>query len=87
MAHFLRGRNFEAVEGVSPNSLHKKPEIVSYRRGKIKLAERWLKTIESDGLYLEQELNSFHARNEPWIETDANLKVQVQGCMLRVVAV
>ena len=29
----------------------------------------------------------FHSRNWPWIETDGNLKVQNQGCMLGVVAV
>ena len=31
--------------------------------------------------------NFFHARNGPWIETDGNLKVQDQGCILGVVAV
>ena len=56
MAHFLLGRNFEnfeAVEmGVTEFFVSKTWDW--YRRGIINLAERWLKTIESDDLYFEE---------------------------------
>ena len=56
MAHFLRGRNFEknkAVE-VGLTEFFTSKTRHWYRRGIINLAERWLKTIESDGLYFEE---------------------------------
>ena len=61
MANYLRERNcenFEAVEvGLTDFFASKTRDW--YRRGIINLAEEWLKTIESDGLYFEEWLNFF----------------------------
>ena len=56
MAHFLRGRNFQNIEAVevSLNEFFTSKTRDWYRRGIINLAERWLKMIESDGLYFEE---------------------------------
>ena len=56
IAHFLLGRNFETFETVEVDLTESIASITRdwYRREIINLAERWLKTIESDGLYFEQ---------------------------------
>jgi histone-lysine N-methyltransferase SETMAR len=55
MAHFLRGRTFKNVEevetGVRDFFASKQPEW--YRAGIENLAERWLQTIDHNGLYFE----------------------------------
>ena len=55
MAHFLQGRNFENIEAVEVGftKFLASETRDRYRREIINLAERWLKTIESDGLYFE----------------------------------
>ena len=56
MAHFLRGRNFESIEAVEVDlgEFFASKTRDWYRRGIINLAERWFKTIESEGLYFEE---------------------------------
>ena len=45
-----------------------------------------MRRIRWDPLPQRQSFQNFlHARNEPWIETDSNLKGQDQGCMMGVV--
>ena len=55
MAHFLCGRNFENIEpvevGLAVSFASKTRDW--YHHEIINLAERWFKTIESDGLYFE----------------------------------
>lgn len=55
LSHFLQGRRFgseeEVKNGIAEFFASKKPEW--YRHGIEQLAERWLRVIESDGLYFE----------------------------------
>ena len=55
LSHFLQGRRFgseeEVKNGIAEFFASKKPEW--YRHGIEQLAERWLRDIESDGLYFE----------------------------------
>jgi histone-lysine N-methyltransferase SETMAR len=56
LAHFLRGRCFNSVQEVKNGVrefLASKP-AEWYRHGIEQLAERWTRTIESDGLYFEE---------------------------------
>ena len=66
MAHFLRGRNFENIEAVEVclTEFFALKTTDCYRRGIINLAERWLKTIESDDLCFE-EYFKFLSENIP----------------------
>lgn len=56
MAHFLRRRNFDNIEAVQVGlaEFFASKTRNWYRRGIMNLAERWLKTIESNGLYFEE---------------------------------
>ena len=56
MAHFLRGRNFDNFEAVEVGFIEFFASKTRdwYHRGIINLAERWLKTIESAGLYIKE---------------------------------
>ena len=58
--HFLSGRNFENSEAVKVDLTEFFASKLrdSYHREIINLAERCLKTIESDGLYFESNLIS-----------------------------
>jgi histone-lysine N-methyltransferase SETMAR len=55
MAHLLRGRRFKNVAEVESGvqEFFKSKDKSWYRRGIHELAERWVKTIEHDGLYFE----------------------------------
>ena len=61
MAHWLRGRNFENIEAVEVDltEFFASKTRDWYRREIINLAERWLKTIESDCLYFEEYSSLF----------------------------
>ena len=55
MAHFLRGRNFNNIEEVEIGCrefFHSKDKEW-YRSGIEQLADRWIRTIEHDGLYFD----------------------------------
>ena len=56
MVHFLRGRNFEILEAVEVGltEFFASKTRDWYSHWIINVAERWLKTIESDGLYFEE---------------------------------
>ena len=66
IAHFLRGRNFENTEAVEVGlaEFFTSKTRHCYQRGIINIAERWLKTIESDGFYFEEWFN-FMSENIP----------------------
>ena len=66
MTHFLRGRNFENIVAVEVDltKFFASKTRDWYRRGIINLAERFPKTIESDGVYFEEEC-SFLSENIP----------------------
>ena len=68
IAHFLCGKNFESSEAVKMGitAFFESKTRAWYRRRIINLAERLLKTIESDGLYFE-EYFSFLSQNIPII--------------------
>ena len=60
MAHFCVEEIWKTSnlwKWASPNSSHQKPETGT-------VAERWIKTIESDGLYFEEQFN-FLSENIP----------------------
>ena len=56
MTHFLHGRNIENIEAVEVGlaEFYAPKTGDWYRSAIINLAEIWLKTIESDGLYFEE---------------------------------
>ena len=56
MVHFLRGRNLENIEAVEVGFTEFFASKIRdwYLHGIINLAERWLKTTESDGLNFEE---------------------------------
>ena len=56
MAHFLCGRNFEDIQAVdvSLTEFFATKTRDWCHRGIINLSKRWLKTMESDGLYFEE---------------------------------
>ena len=56
MAHFLRGINFENFEAVEVGltEFFESKTRDWYHRGITNLAERWLKTIESNGPFFEE---------------------------------
>ena len=65
MAHFFGGRNLENIEAVQSGShLILRTTRDPKRRGIINLTERWLNTIEPDGLYFEEWFN-FLSENIP----------------------
>lgn len=55
MAHFLRGRSFNDLDEVETacQEFFRSKEKDWYQQGIQQLADRWLKTIESNGLYFE----------------------------------
>ena len=59
MAHFFRGRYLEYIEAVELGLVEffASKTRYWYRRGIINLAERWLKTLESEGLFFEERFN------------------------------
>jgi hypothetical protein len=56
MAHFLHGRNFKTIEDVEMGcrDFFSSKDKAWYRRGIELLAEKWVQTIESNGLYFEE---------------------------------
>jgi histone-lysine N-methyltransferase SETMAR len=56
MAHFLRGRRFDSVAEVEEGcrQFFASKERDWYRRGIEQLAERWVRTIEHNGLYFDE---------------------------------
>ena len=62
MAHFLRGRSFGNLDEIETGcrEFFASHDKAWYRRGTEQLAERWVRTIEHDGLYFdEQSLSVF----------------------------
>ena len=56
MAHFLRGRSFGNLDEVETGcrEFFASHDKAWYRRGIEQLAERWVRTIEHDGLYFDE---------------------------------